>query len=97
MLLKLTTCGYFERDYLKAETAARRVIRAWPEFPRPYVVFAAVLGQLGRVNEAHAALDAAITVSPSYFEHHTSRCPPYFRPEDHEHLLDGLRKAGWQG
>jgi len=22
---------------------------------------------------------------------------PWFRPEDHAHLLDGLRKAGWQG
>jgi hypothetical protein len=22
---------------------------------------------------------------------------PWFRPEDHAHLLDGLRKAGWEG
>ena len=22
---------------------------------------------------------------------------PAVRPEDHEHMLDGLRKAGWQG
>jgi adenylate cyclase len=22
---------------------------------------------------------------------------PWFRPEDHAHLLEGLRKAGWQG
>ena len=97
VLLKLTTCGYFQRDYAVAETTVRRVLRNWPEFPRPYLVFAAVLGQLGRVEEARAALDMAIAASPSYFRHHTSRCPPYFRGEDHEHLLDGLRKAGWRG
>jgi adenylate cyclase len=22
---------------------------------------------------------------------------PWTRPEDHEHMLDGLRKAGWEG
>jgi TolB-like protein/Flp pilus assembly protein TadD len=97
VLLKLAMCGYLERDYISAEATGRRVIRAWPEFPRPYLVYAAVLGQIGGSDEARAALDAAIAASPSYFKNHTSRCPPYFRPEDHEHLLDGLRKAGWRG
>jgi adenylate cyclase len=23
--------------------------------------------------------------------------PPYFQPENHAQLLEGLRKAGWQG
>jgi Flp pilus assembly protein TadD len=97
VLLKLTTCGYFQRDYVAAEALARRVLRSWPEFPRPYLVFAAVLGQLGRTEEARAALDMAIAASPSYFRYRTGRCPPYFRREDHEHVLDGLRKAGWRG
>jgi adenylate cyclase len=22
---------------------------------------------------------------------------PWFRPEDHAHLVEGLRKAGWEG
>jgi adenylate cyclase len=22
---------------------------------------------------------------------------PWFRPEDHAHLIEGLRKAGWEG
>jgi adenylate cyclase len=90
------TCSYLERDYVAADAAARRVIRAWPDFPRPYLVHAAVLGQLGRADEARKALSAAIAASPSYFRNHTSRCPPYYRSVDHEHLLDGLRKAGWR-
>ena len=96
-LLKLTTCDYFQRDYEAAEAIVRRVLRSWPDFPRPYLVFAAVLGQLGRTEEARAALDMAIAASPSYFSYRTGSCPPYFRRQDHEHLLDGLRKAGWRG
>jgi adenylate cyclase len=89
---------YFEGDYLASEAIARRAIRAYPQTPRPYAWLAAALGQLGRVDEAHAALDAGIAASPSYFEFITASRPPYYhRPKDHEHLLDGLRKAGWQG
>ena len=88
---------YFERDYLGAENMARRAIREYPENPRAYLSFAAALGQLGRADEARTALEAAITVSPSIFKFITNSRPRYYRPEDHEHLLDGLRKAGWKG
>jgi adenylate cyclase len=90
--------SYFERDYLAAEVMARRTIRAHPQMPRPYPWLAAALGQLGRPDEAGVALNAAIAASRSFFDFITrSRPPYYFRPQDHEHLLDGLRKAGWQG
>ena len=88
---------YFEGDYLGAEAMARRAIRAYPGFSRPYLWLAAALGQLGRVVEARRALDAAIAVTPGYFKLNTGSRPPYFRPEDYGHLLDGLRKAGWEG
>jgi adenylate cyclase len=52
---------------------------------------------LGRTEEARAALQKALEVSPRSFEFYTRRRPPWHRPEDHEHMLDGLRKAGWQG
>jgi adenylate cyclase len=89
---------YFERDYRGAEAMARRAIRAYPQNPRPYTWLAATLGQLGRADEAQIALNAAIVAPLSYFEFVTRSRPPwYFRPEDYEHLLDGLQKAGWQG
>jgi adenylate cyclase len=89
--------SYFQRDYSAAEANTRRAIRTFPDFPRPYPVLAAALGQLERTDEARAALEAAIAVSPSYFRTITGTRMAYYRPEDHEHLLDGLRKAGWQG
>jgi adenylate cyclase len=87
---------YFEQDYVSAEATTRRAIRTFPDFPRPRPVLAAALGQLGRSNEARIALDAAIAASPSYFRAVTGSRMAYYRPEDHNHLLDGLRKAGWQ-
>jgi adenylate cyclase len=88
---------YFEGDYLGAEAMARRAIRAYPQFSRSYLWLAAALGQLGRAVEALGALDSAIAASPGYFKFNTGSRPPYFRPADYEHLLDGLRKAGWEG
>ena len=64
---------------------------------RPYPL-AAALGQLGRIDEARIALEAAMAASPAFFEFITQSRPPYYyRPEDHGHMLDGLRKAGWRG
>jgi adenylate cyclase len=90
---------YLEGDYAAAVAMARRVIRTYPASPRPYPLLAAALGQLGQFDEARTALNKATDpTSSSYFNFITrSRPPHYHRPEDYEHLLDGLRKAGWQG
>jgi adenylate cyclase len=89
--------AYFEQDYFAVEKITRQTIRIYPEHPRAFVWLAAALGQLGRAHEAHTALNSAIAATPSYFRYKTTGRAPYFRPDDHEHLLDGLRKAGWQG
>jgi tetratricopeptide (TPR) repeat protein len=82
---------YFERDYAAAEAMARRTIRAYPASPRPYSWLPAPLAQLGKVDEARAALDTAIAVASSHLKFLTAGRPAYIRPEDHEHLLEGLR------
>jgi adenylate cyclase len=93
----LAHCYYFERDYSAAEATARRLIRKYPEFSRPRVTLAASLGQLGRVDEARAALEAAIATSLPILRFMTTKGLSHWRPEDLEHLLDGLRRAGWNG
>jgi adenylate cyclase len=88
---------YLSGDYSGAAEGAQRITRSHPDHPSSYRYLAAALGQLGRREHARAALDKAIALSPAAFDmYHRSR-PPWFRPEDHAHLLDGLRKAGWQG
>ena len=88
---------YFEGDYLKSVEAARRALARYPEVSGTYRWLAAALGQLGRTEEAKAALNRTVELSPRSFEFYTHRRPPWHRPEDYAHMLDGLRKAGWDG
>jgi adenylate cyclase len=88
---------YYERDYLKSVEAARRTLTRYPGALQTYRWLAAALGQLGRTEEAQAALQKALELTPRSFEYYTHRAPPWHRSEDHEHMLDGLRKADWQG
>jgi adenylate cyclase len=89
--------SYFcERDYVRALDAARRVVSRFPKRPSAYRCVAASLGQLGRLSEAHDALQKAIEVSPQAFDLYVQSRPPWYRPEDYEYMLEGLRKAGWK-
>jgi len=88
---------YFIGEYAAARDAAELAISAYPEFPTPYRILAAALGQLGESDEAKRALDRASSLRPAAFEWFVRQRPPGFRPDDYEHVLEGLRKAGWQG
>jgi len=88
---------YWEHDYAAAVDAARRGTVEYPGFAPMRRVLAAALGQIGRREEAEAALREAIAAGPQAFETYVRNRPPWYRPEDQEHILDGLRKAGWQG
>ena len=91
-------CGlYFSREYEEAIEAAKQLIRSYPDFPMIYRWPAAALGQLGRTAEAKEALDQAVSLAPAAFDMYVRNRVPWFRPEDHAHLVEGLRKAGWEG
>ena len=91
-------CGlYFSREYEETIEAAKQLIRSYPDFPMIYRWPAAALGQLGRTAEAKEALDKAVSLAPAAFDMYVRKRVPWFRPEDHAHLVEGLRKAGWEG
>src|SRR3984893_608376 len=91
-------CGlYFSREYEAVIDAAKRLILSYPDFPMIYRWPAAALGQLGRTAEAKEWLEKAISLAPAAFDMYVRKRVPWFRPEDHVHLLDGLHKAGWHG
>jgi len=95
-LLQVAVGHYFCREYEAAVEAAKRVIRSHPDFPLSYRWLAAALGQLERASEARNALARAIAVAPASFDLYVRGRVPWHRPEDHAHMLDGLRKAGWK-
>lgn len=88
---------YFEHDFARAATTAKSAAALQPGNSMHYRWLAASLGQLGQIQEAREALQQAISLSPGNFDTYVRKRPAWFRPEDHELMLDGLRKAGWNG
>ena len=91
MACGLYLCGRYEA----AVEVAERVVRLNPDYPLTYRWLAAALGQLGRTAEAKEALEKAITIGPAAFDMYV-RGVRWHRPQDHVHMLEGLRKAGWR-
>jgi adenylate cyclase len=49
---------------------------------------------LDRIEEAKEALEKAMAIVPGSFQRRVRWRVPWMRPEDHAHMLEGLRKAG---
>jgi adenylate cyclase len=96
-LLDIAISYYLSREYDAAVEAAKRGIRTYPDYSNMYRWLAAALGQAGRIEEAKEALANAIAMAPAAFDMFVRRRVPWHRPEDHAHMLEGLRKAGWDG
>jgi adenylate cyclase len=94
---QIVVSHYFDRDYERCVEAARRLISADPDLPLNNRWMAAALGQLGRTDEARAVLERSMAISPREYEVYVRNRIPWMRPEDYEHMLDGMRKAGWTG
>jgi TolB-like protein/Flp pilus assembly protein TadD len=62
-----------------------------------YRTLAACYGQLGRAEEARAALAELRRLMPNDAERHWEVTNPYLDPAHRDDFIDGLRKAGWSG
>ena len=93
-LNQIALAHYFAWEYEKTIEVAKRTIRSYPDYPHIHRWLAAALGQLGRIDEAKEALEKAISTAPGAFEMFVRHRVPWMRPEDHAHMLEGLRKAG---
>lgn len=83
------------RDYERAVECARRGLeRKWAAYS--YFVLASALGHLDRADDARAALAECLRIQPKYVEHH-KRLHTYLDAADREHIMNGLRMAGWEG
>jgi adenylate cyclase len=91
---------YWSGEYQAAISVASQVRQSFPAFRQPYNTLIAALGQVGRVDDAHAVMADGLALFGDAFR--TLMLLPLddlreLRPEDREHVQDGLRKAGWQG
>ncbi|MBV9249654.1 MAG: tetratricopeptide repeat protein [Acetobacteraceae bacterium] len=97
VLTHLSVSSYVLGEYEDAARTAWRAVQDFPDWPNPYRWLAAALGQLGRVEQARQILDQAMQLSRSGFDFLIRSRPPWIPAEHHELMLEGLRKAGWQG
>ena len=88
--------AYLSGNYDAALRTFERAIHLYPDYPLSYRWRAATLGQLGRPEEAREALDKAVAIAPATFETLVRNRAPFVRPDDYAHMLEGLRKAGWE-
>ena len=95
-LMNVAISFYLSREYGSAVEAAKRVVRAYPDFPHIYPWLVAALGQSGWIEEARRALQEAIAIASASFDLLIRRRPPWYRSEDLDHLIEGLHKAGWR-
>jgi TolB-like protein len=84
--------AYRRRDYRGALASALKV--NMPAYHWPHVYLAAVYGQLGEQQRAHAALRDLHALVPSFGAMAREEFGKWLDAELTEHLLDGLRKAG---
>jgi adenylate cyclase len=93
----IATSYFFEADYPAAIEAAQRCLADYPSYAPPRRILVAALGQTDRLSEAAAELQKFQEASPDVFTAWVANRLPWFRPEDQEHIREGLRKAGWNG
>jgi adenylate cyclase len=95
-LAQIAMAHYYLREYEAAVEATKEVLRSYPDHSLPYGWLAAALGQLGRLDEAKQALEKFISIAPKLIDMYVRQRAPWFRVEDYEHVMEGLRKAGWK-
>jgi adenylate cyclase len=94
---------YFMGQFAESAETMRLVSRIPPSHAGgevrhyPYRWLGQALGQLGRVDEARAELERAMTCSPAFFDRFVRQRPPWMRQEDYALAIEGLRKAEWKG
>jgi adenylate cyclase len=96
-LVSIGIAHYFLHEYDAAVHATKSAIQTYPDHHLALRWLAAALAQAGRLAEAQQILRKTLDMSRASSEIYVHQRAPWYRPEDHEHMLDGLRKAGWNG
>ena len=90
----LAQCHFSLRRYADAEAALRRRLVRNLETDISRVLLAACYGHLGRPDHAQVEWQEVLRINPSYSLEHRRKILPYKNPDEFEHLVEGLRKAG---
>jgi len=87
-------------NYAEAITVSRQICRSYPNMQPAWRTLLAALGQTRQVQEAEAVMQEAVARFGEDFGQPlrlAASSAQELRPEDREHLVAGLRKAGLTG
>ena len=90
----LGMAAFAEGHYDVAYQWGAKVLQENPSFPGGHRLMAAIYGQLGRIEEAQAALKEMFLLMPGMTIDDVRKQVPFKDPIHMERYLDGLRKAG---
>jgi len=93
-LAQMAASYYFEGNYHRSAQVAREAVQQYPTIPIAYRWLAASLGQLGDATEGAKVIDDLKRTCTSSIDMYVNRLPPQYRQEDHDHMMEGLAKAG---
>jgi len=91
---QLGCARYMLKAYSEALPPLRECATRAPNMRHGHVWLAANLAQLGQLDEASAEVAEILRIDTQFTIDGTQRRLRFKRPEDTEHLVDGLRKAG---
>jgi hypothetical protein len=94
--LQMAITHYLEGNYSAALCVVRRAVGMFPGEPQILIVLAACLGRVARISEGQEVLRLIEAMLPGARRLTNPFHMPFQFPEDHEHLLAGLRMAGWR-
>ena len=85
------------RKFEDAILFAGKALRADPGNVRAHHRLVASLGHFGRIEEASAALRELLRWQPDFSKGYIDATRPFKNPEHLDLILEGLRRAGWEG
>jgi adenylate cyclase len=84
--------AYHRHEYRAALEAAMQINT--PGYFHAHAARAAALGQLGQHEAAKKALQELLALRPDFAQSARYEYAKWYEPEEIEHIIDGLRKAG---
>jgi TolB-like protein/Tfp pilus assembly protein PilF len=93
----ITTCQLFTGQIDAAVGTARQLRDIAPDYARGLQRVAVTLGHAGEIDEAAEVLAKVLSLQPDFGEAYVRETYPYARTEHTDLIIEGLRRAGWQG
>lgn len=87
---------YMMRRYDEAIAAFKQGLESNPTSARSHMWLAAAYAQRGNLDEAEWEREQTYALDPAFSVDHIQRAPPYGNPTDVEHIVTGLKKAGFK-